>query len=153
MLNIVLHAHFVIKKYQYILWNDKQPNMLFERVIIIEKNSRHWKRLVTKPTAIEKKRSHLGPAYIKSLATIFVITYTIYFGISILSHAFYSALFDTYRYLRRESPLATIIAPSDVSNNRSFPFRKNSIYLDWFCKSLKCNRIFLSLGATGFSLK
>ena len=42
----------------------------------------------------------LGPAYIKSLATILVITYTIYLDISILSHAFYSALFDTYRYLR-----------------------------------------------------
>ena len=96
----------------------------------------------------------LGPAYIKSLAMILVITYTIYLGISILSHAFYSALFDTYRYLRRESPLATIIAPSDVSNNRSFPQRKYSIYLDWFCKSLKCNHNFLkSLGATGVFLE
>ena len=71
-----------------------------------------------------------------------------------LSHALYSALYDTYRYLRRKSPLATIIAPSDVSNNRSFPQRKYSIYLDWFCKSLKCNHTFLkSLGATGFFLE
>ena len=96
----------------------------------------------------------LGPAYIKSLATILVIAYTNYLGISILSHAFYSALFDTYRYLRREWPLATIIASSDVSNNRSFPQRKYSIHLDWFCKSLKCNHTFLkSLGATGIFLE
>ena len=99
-------------------------------------------------------KTDLGPAYIKSLATILVITYTIYRGISMLSHVFHSTLFGTYPYLRRESPLATIIAPSDVSNNWSFPQRKYSIYLDWFCKSLKCNHKFLkSLGATGVFLE
>ena len=45
--------------------------------------------------------SLLCPAYIKSLAAILVITLTSYLESSILSYAFYSALFDPYRQLRQ----------------------------------------------------
>ena len=43
----------------------------------------------------------LGPAYIKSLAAILVIIFTSNLDISIFSHLFYIALFDTRRSLRQ----------------------------------------------------
>ena len=96
----------------------------------------------------------LGPAYIKSLVTIlsdYIHDLSWYFN---TFPCILQCIVWHLSLLATKIAIATIIAPSDASNNGFFPQIKHSIYFDWFCKSLKCNHNFVkSLEATGFSLK
>ena len=93
----------------------------------------------------------LGPAYIKSLAAILVITFVSNLEISIFSHIF------SHCIVWHSSLLATIIANCDDHRaqqrvKQAMFFLKKNIYLGlhWFCKSLLCNHTSLKWqGATG----